>query len=214
MDDRRGSNTLGWAVCSCHESGTASLPANIAKRNRVRVRPAVWTPSLSRATLRGMRQLFKSWRAKLGCLLMGIAFGITVCWFRSYLVGDLFTVPCREQALSLESNNGALRWTRLTPLVPQLVVTRLRWETTRVRRSGPDDRHHLSDYWTWAGFTYNAGPFYGYGTEVRLELIAVPYWAAVLPLTLLSGWLVLGRRGIQEWRRFQAAFRRSQRAFY
>lgn len=157
---------------------------------------------LSKPPERRMSQLRKSFqgsRRKAGTLLLAVAVGLTGCWFRSYLIGDRLRIWRSNLLLTVESNCGQVHWQQLSPVPAGLQRFSTHWEKAEVRhyyRNSP--RQHLKDNWEYVGFNYDAGPFWGYGIEQRMEILAVPYWSLVLPLAILSGWLILAKRPTME----------------
>eukprot|EP00475_Leptophrys_vorax_P041280 TRINITY_DN77851_c0_g1_i1.p1 TRINITY_DN77851_c0_g1~~TRINITY_DN77851_c0_g1_i1.p1 ORF type:complete len:111 (-),score=4.48 TRINITY_DN77851_c0_g1_i1:36-368(-) len=71
-----------------------------------------------------MREFFRGWRRKVGCLILLIAFMLSVIWVRSYLADDVLTIAVSGGQHDLSSNNGEFRWrafssTGLFPLFGQ-----------------------------------------------------------------------------------------------
>lgn len=71
-----------------------------------------------------MREFFRGWRRKVGCLILLIAFVLSVIWVRSYLADDVLTIAVSGGQHDLSSNNGEFRWrafssTGLFPLFGQ-----------------------------------------------------------------------------------------------
>lgn len=71
-----------------------------------------------------MREFFRGWRRKIGCIILLIAFVLSVIWVRSYLADDLLTIAVGGGQHGLSSINGEFRWrafssTGLFPLFGQ-----------------------------------------------------------------------------------------------
>ena len=118
-----------------------------------------------------MGEFFKGWRRKAGLGTLAMACVLAVGWMRSYtLAGDAawFCIGNKQQLMvSLAGRVG--------------------WES-----------YPVSGEAGWMVRSYNkSGPMF---SEERLVLACcglsgwvIPYWSLVLPLTLLSAWLILGK---------------------
>jgi hypothetical protein len=133
---------------------------------------------------------FKGWRRKVGCASLVIAVGISVMWFRSYVIAEQLHIP-RPNQVWLASNNGAVHWRRLSP-APDFADHAMSWSRVEIDRSGINEsRRWFQHFWSWGGFSYRAGPFHGYTIEQWHELVSVPYWSLVLPLVVLTSALFI-----------------------
>ena len=81
------------------------------------------------------------------------------------------------------------------------------WRSTQISKDGrsgfdahgflhsPDpfeSNYEVEWQWDWAGFTFGAEQFRpGVMPLHRLEIYAIPYWSIVIPLALLSAYLIL-----------------------
>jgi hypothetical protein len=68
-----------------------------------------------------MRDFFKSWRRKLGCITLLMAVVVTTAWVRSLFIGDLvllreYEILCQEGAISWVWHPGP-------PPIPDLLVS-------------------------------------------------------------------------------------------
>lgn len=114
-------------------------------------------------------------------------------WMRSYVVLDGMLIPDRQYQYGLVSMNGGVRWERLDP-VP--VANRL-IETGWI--SGAVTDAHRADYcstldvaWRWRCCGFDFGAATDATSKVRFQFAVVPYWSLVLPISLLSAYLILG----------------------
>ena len=54
-------------------------------------------------------------------------------------------------------------------------------------QTDPFENYDLEWRWDWAGFTFGAGT----SPRDRLDLYSISYWSIVIPLTLISLWLLV-----------------------
>ncbi len=122
-----------------------------------------------------MGEFFRGWRRKAGLVTLAMALLLMAGWLRSYVIQDVLSIN-ENRTLRLivsfnghfNSFNGHLNWERLTPSVflPTSSMPVVRWRS----------------------FPFNNPAVW---RNSRALLWTVPYWAFVLPLTLLSAWLIL-----------------------
>lgn len=125
-----------------------------------------------------MRDFFKGWRRKAGCVTLVMAWGLTGMWMRSFVVEDYLLIGrSRRWEYFLISSNSALCWN-----------AHHGWD--------PDPG---SEMWQTFNAKWSSYPLKGYkpllfkwqGIEVASHYGTVPYSYAVLSLTLLSAYLIL-----------------------
>jgi hypothetical protein len=123
-----------------------------------------------------MRGFFKGWKRKLGVVTLGLACLFAAGWVRSLSVRDAtrFTVTARQNAIS--SAEGHISW--------------VAWNANVFRNSDAlwISRALVRGKWAWTCF--DTDDFEGVAGRVAL---AIPYFAIVIPLSLLSAWLVLSK---------------------
>jgi hypothetical protein len=115
-----------------------------------------------------MREFFRGWRRKLGCVTLGFACLLVFGWIRSGIVEDVFSWKgyARELAIvSFDSSLGLCVWD--IPSRDALIG----WRTEPLNRSKRD---------AWVGVP--GAPF---------NVGSLPYWVITIPLTLLSAVLLL-----------------------
>ena len=119
-----------------------------------------------------MGEFFRGWRRKAGLGTLAMACVLALGWMRSYTVaGDAAWFGIGSQQQLMMSRAG-----RVTC-----------------------ESYPVSGEAVWMVRSYNkSGPLL---SEMRLDLEernlpgwVIPYWSLVLPLTLLSAWLILGKR--------------------
>jgi hypothetical protein len=147
-----------------------------------------------------VREFFRGWRRKAGLVTLMMALLLGVVWLRSSLITDRITIATAPQnAYSLVSDRGRFSWhglamTRRKDGSYHLAVP-LGWESL-YHSSDIDWIKDLEDsadeQFTWrrkfGGFIF--GRTKGFFTDAY-SFAVLPYWSLVLPLTLLSAWLLL-----------------------
>ena len=129
-----------------------------------------------------MGEFFKGWRRKAGLVTLAMACVLMVGWMRSTYIKDVFVPPqwigLDASLLSLEHSIAYQHFNTETALSPS---ERL-WASFLIDGSEINAPSHD---WRWksSGFGYISKPS-GY-------CLVIPYWSLVLPLTLLSAWLIL-----------------------
>ena len=148
-----------------------------------------------------MGEFFKGWRRKAGLVTLAMACLLTCAWMRSYMIRECVCIPRRSSDHNIESHGGGLHWYRDTPSIGNGGI---RWHSESLSTpliSGgigisPISLRRLIGKaewgWRWAGFDFGVVIIEGRISSVRRsDFCIVPYWSLVLPLTLLSAWLIL-----------------------
>jgi hypothetical protein len=144
-----------------------------------------------------MGEFFKTWRRKIGVVVLVLAGFCMAAWLRSYTsTDDVITFTSNYQ---LYSHNGSVSWNVISadPLAFDLAMSLSGIEITN-RLEQPDSESLL------AGFSIGLSPriqwhreFCGFvACEVstlgrRTLQYWVPYWSFATPLALLSAYLIL-----------------------
>ncbi|MDB5343031.1 MAG: hypothetical protein JWP89_1408 [Schlesneria sp.] len=139
-----------------------------------------------------MREFFHGWRRKAGCVALIMACVLMVGWFRSRLVQDEIRISVCYANLFFNSCNSTLTWWQLSGLdsaSPQCFA--LQWLTH------PEIRGRMFSFSELVtleeGSSLTPTHVYVPREEQGAALVnwTVPYWSIVLPLTLLSAYLLL-----------------------
>ena len=143
-----------------------------------------------------MSTFFHGWRRKLGCVILAVACLLTVGWVRSMIVRDfvdlgrVFKLPMNRGLLSgIENDRGHIAFMR----------TDLRPEKLRVKQTPFEVRGNLRMNPAQAAEEGSEELAVLVDTEVTVmrvvtsPIFTVPYWSIVIPLTLISAWLLLRR---------------------
>lgn len=142
-----------------------------------------------------MREFFKPWRRKVGVVALVMACVFAAGWVRSFSVQDYFTFASKTRsAETILSNCGVIGWVHHPHNILQ-----------RSRSFGSQAAYDLDktirvDLLTWDCRNLPRWRFIGFGgwerpfsPSTRMTLTIVPYWSIVLPLTLLSAYLLLSK---------------------
>ena len=140
-------------------------------------------------------EFFKGWRRKAGLVTLGIAVAGMVVWMRSLAVNDVVLWRANGIASGVSSVAGGVSWTTYTS--PAHSSEDYWWGSTAIETRPSHGwwqaKNECDTIWEWQslGFCFGAALHPFYGTPERAAYWLVPYWSLVLPLTLLSAWLIL-----------------------
>lgn len=142
-----------------------------------------------------MREFFRGWRRKLGCVALVMAFAVLAMWIRSYSCDEWIERTRSNVRTSVGSQDGGIlltrQWWAIDSHGPWSDSPLRGFSTTDSRRIKNIPYHHgaLVDW------SYQVAGFYGSsGTDlggVSFEFRMIPYWSLVLTLTLLSAYLIV-----------------------
>jgi len=158
-----------------------------------------------------MGEFFRGWKRKTGCVTLVMALAFTGGWLRSLRHQDTFgLIVGDETVVSLLSDYGEIGsmcvWEigdagyaspSVTP--PMNLRERVFWETEIIDAKMASTEYLtfdlserlLASEWTyhWNGFRFGATKS---GPDVfGVAALTAPYWSIVIPLTLLSAYLLL-----------------------
>ena len=142
-----------------------------------------------------MREFFRGWRRKLGVLTLGVAVVLMAGWVRSMTTHDWLYFPGH---VSYESFQGLLQrkhkyWVSKAPI---------QW---RSERNHEYNKHKVflgenADphwQWNWFRFRFDDDRRFSPVSESSglrgIRIWSIPYWSIVIPLTLLSAWLLCSK---------------------
>ena len=139
-----------------------------------------------------MGDYFKGWRRKVGVVTLLMALMFMGGWLRSIGVIEEFICPCGKQSLVyLVSCNGIFFCGRDFDNTPDNFPQKPDWFILRE----PEIESSLNTFdWSWRFFSI------GFGNRKNGALtidsgfvITIPYWSVVIPLTLISAYLLLSK---------------------
>lgn len=145
-----------------------------------------------------MREFFRGWRRKAGCVTLVMACVVAGMWMRSQERFDLLTIPTGSSSREVaRSYKGRLYWFSYFESDPDYFDGwRSGWQSEYESVEGG----HFDDWVvsvtgvTWSGFwgfefAHHEHERVNYKVSVR----SVPYSYIVFPLTLLSAYLLLSK---------------------
>lgn len=127
-----------------------------------------------------MRDFFKGWRRKVGCVTLVIACVLGIVWGRSYFIEDRFAFTKGDYRYAVGTGPGSVTWDCWLNNPP---MSGIGWSSDWRNLQGPVQPRPAY---------YRAPPESALG-QVQYESRSRPLWPYAVPLTLLSGWLVLSK---------------------
>jgi hypothetical protein len=140
-----------------------------------------------------MREFFAGWRKKIGALTLLTACLLMAGWVRSLIVDDIVIIPCGQfVTITTISNDhvfGVQYHRRIEPQNRSSIPSWRRFiDSTKIKRLIADP--YITWHQSFCGFrlgeTVSSRPG-------RLVLCLIPYWFIVIPMTMLSAFLLLTR---------------------
>lgn len=138
-----------------------------------------------------MKEFFHGWRRKAGLVTLVMALILAVAWMRSYFFNDEVLVPRGQSTYFLDSAHARIGWGRTTPSHPSARTELHSFNMTKMNVLDSRESCDLQVCWRWAGFRFELGTLRHQASRIEIETWMVPYWSLVLPLTLLSAYLIL-----------------------
>lgn len=145
-----------------------------------------------------MREFFKGWRRKVGCIALVLATAAATIWCRSVTVRDQLDLV-RNDGLDpvsgmtmrqLTSVSGILSWETIHHFEDFLdsAIPESGWSSQPAKESDRNGYGGLCQWrFGWGGFEIAEGTF----GRARVWRWAFPYWLIAVPLTLASAYLIL-----------------------
>ena len=152
-----------------------------------------------------MREVFRGWRRKIGCVMLVMACLAMVAWMRSLFIQDWFSLPIRSAPWLLSRPSG------LTIAIegdegPPYSFTWNSMPTDKTASTDPFafvaefhrifyvyDEKGLDWRWDFIGFHFCGYLHQGGGIGNSFRWYVIPYWSIALPPTLLSAYLLLSK---------------------
>ncbi|MDB5343302.1 MAG: hypothetical protein JWP89_1679 [Schlesneria sp.] len=138
-----------------------------------------------------MREFFIGWRRKAGCGALLLALIVAVAWARSYIYCDELTLPHGQVTYFASSLQARVGCGWQTPSHSSQLAEWHSFNMTRMNVLDTRETCDLQVCWRWAGFRFESGTLKHQASRIEIEMWMVPYWSLVLPLTLISGYLIL-----------------------
>ena len=157
-----------------------------------------------------MGEFFKGWRRKLGVVTLGLAVLMVAIWMRSQKsIATVVFIPDEGPRHVFSTSPQGLTWLSRQgsgQYVHGIEFLNLEWHFTPVDddQPEPNEIEGWPASWNWNHCGFQFGKYLlgsGEPDESHLSLILgtiriwrIPHWAAVLPVTLLSAWLLLSKQ--------------------
>lgn len=150
-----------------------------------------------------MCEFFKPWRRKLGVATLAMACLFAAGWVRGSYVADELRFPItRKTAGEITSANEGCYFIYQQRLTGDDLVCRWSFAVQNEQRAyvgnffsniATPGKGEVDDEvgWTVNYFGFYAGS--AHNKQFGRGIVVVPYWSIVLPLTLLSAWLLLSK---------------------
>ena len=152
-----------------------------------------------------MGAFFFGWRRKTGMLTLLMALVFMGGWIRGFAFCDIATYSYIQGWQRLNASCYGLVWSRFkNDDINVKYGNELQVEHHPLKNASgipsangphPVDFHFSSEddetIWHWQAFGFHFGEAVGIKDQLRMSLWAIPYWSIVVPLTLLSAFLLL-----------------------
>lgn len=143
-----------------------------------------------------MGDFFHRWRRKLGCVTLMIVLTVSGVWLRSFSTNDQINIWSGPRTIhSLDSSPMGLTWMKRSKLPPNIPMLSGRFGMIAFQTFP----RGVCDPFQWSTARYRIRCFGFDFAEAainppdsgELTIWNVPHWSIVLPLTLLSTYLIL-----------------------
>jgi hypothetical protein len=141
-----------------------------------------------------MREFFRGWRRKAGCVALVMACVVTGCSLRARIVCDefLFGNGHGAEIRAIGLHRVGIKW---TVYEDPAVVFSAGWNSHPYAVGGDSFEKVLREHpreWEWRISGFSSGQIRNISSDGdRLTFQIVPYWFLIIPLTLLSAYLIL-----------------------
>jgi len=135
-----------------------------------------------------MGEFFKPWRRKIGVVTLVLACVFMGGWVRSYSFTDQLIPPGQTSTFHVwVSLRGRFAWMKVQGQAARVAPSLPMFSSAPGNSPCPIDREYSKWYWQFMGFGSGTG-------NAHIYLFwTIPYWSIVVPLTLLSAWLLLSK---------------------
>ena len=141
-----------------------------------------------------MGACFRGWRRKIGCITLLMAFGFMVGWVRSQTIGDGIHFNSADKSWTyflLASADSSI--TIIVERCPSEMVYP-EWISSELNAPEVIDSEKFEDSfkWHWRFCGFGCGVEEG-NQNSKWTRTVIPYWSIVIPMTLLSAFLLLSK---------------------
>jgi hypothetical protein len=135
-----------------------------------------------------MWKFFHGWRPKTGCVTLLLACALSAAWIRSSSVGDYLTLALGKAKIAVLSQENKLSIAIFPPIEKKPEEAQPKVEGAEPKVGEPvvvksPSEDPKTGWWT-VKLPTNEMKFVHYDS-------AFPYWSLVVPLVLVSAWLLL-----------------------
>jgi hypothetical protein len=123
-----------------------------------------------------VREFFRGWRRKAGLMTLAMALLLMVAWTRSYSVYSMLGFAVGGRQFMVQAGTGYVRWSGWSSRTAEPLISA--WQTLTL-----NEDHERALIVRQLAID---------GSEDSVSWL-IPYWSLVLPLTLLSAWLLLSK---------------------
>ena len=142
-----------------------------------------------------MVDFFKPWRRKLGVVVLLMACVLMAGWVRSWRVDNVLMLPAEDDngiCILINSYEGLLS-IQIESIAPRRIKWGVpRWLIIKLHRIAPVDDPMIWKF-RFCGFAAGYELCAANAQYERVDLWIAPYWSVVLPLAILSAWLLLSK---------------------
>ena len=143
-----------------------------------------------------MGEFFHGWRRKIGVVTLLLTCVLMAGWLRSFVVGDTVLFSEGFTTVALHSCTGRLyliAGTDSTRFDEPTKLMQPEWHVfPPINFVMPDPPEHSGGF-QFMGFVIGANKSHPGQIEYRSDVCLIPYWLIILPLTLLSAYLLLSK---------------------
>ena len=149
-----------------------------------------------------MQEFFRGWRRSLGVLTLLLACLVVAALVRGNVATDRFLLGNAKGYQAVEVRESCLLLGRVQAFGNVSVGPANFWTIFPKNRNWGSALYgmHLTptnEQWEWRwnrfGFDFGRTRINNGGNDTQLTLWAIPYWSIILPLTLLSAWLLFSK---------------------
>ena len=136
-----------------------------------------------------MREFFQGWRRKTIVVTLVLACLLMAGWMRSFITFDALYAPIGQ----LISANGGIygELSVETPLDFSFFSYGSQGPNVKGRADYYNDPNMVRKFWHWRFFGFAYG--FQHADREQAILCIIPYWSIVIPLTLVSAYLLLSK---------------------
>jgi len=138
-----------------------------------------------------MREFFRGWRRKTGCVTLLVACLLTGGWVRSLTRHDGINYRTGQQSdQRLISFQSAVHWCWLEGSADLHLFPTIDWYSFPHATNLMVNHPQRTWRWSYAGFGMHD---FTYAGNATFTVLVIPYWSIVLPLIVLSAWLLFSK---------------------